>query len=187
MSIMLLNKEVNILAEFSFDYNKRIYGRDISKRLRMNQKTVSNILNKLEKENILKFSTEGKNKYYFLNKFNPEIKDIIKLVEINRKLRFLEKYKEARNLFLKLEERSTGILIIFGSYANYKSNEKSDLDVFVLGKIKDVNDLEKIYNIRINVVKADKFDINDNFIKEVIKNHIVLRGVEDFVSLIWQA
>ena len=36
-----------------------------------------------EKENILKYSLEGKNKYYYLNEFNPHIKEIIKLNGIN--------------------------------------------------------------------------------------------------------
>jgi len=188
MSSMVLNSgAMGILSEFSSDYNKKIYGREIARKLKMNQKTASNTLNRLEKAHILKFSTEGKNKYYFLNKFNPQIKEIIKLVEIDRKLRFLEKYKKIQELFDKLEKKTEGVLIVFGSYANFSANDKSDLDIFVLGKISDVGDLEEIYKIKINVVKSskEKFDKNDNFVKEIIKNHIILKGVEDFVKLIW--
>jgi len=102
MSNMILNKNlIKILEVFSEDYNKRIYGRDVAKKLKMNQKTVSNILNKLEKENILKFSIEGKNKYYYLNKFNSNIKEIVKLIEIQRKIEFLDRYKKFRELFCK--------------------------------------------------------------------------------------
>ncbi|MAH03412.1 hypothetical protein CMI39_01350, partial [Candidatus Pacearchaeota archaeon] len=69
---MLLNRnKLKILIEFSSDYNRKIYGRNISKKLRMNQKTVSNTLNRLETEHILKFTQEGKNKYYYLNEFYP--------------------------------------------------------------------------------------------------------------------
>src|SRR3989344_7692216 len=171
MSTMLLNNKTNeILMEFSSDYNRRIYGRDIAKKLKMNQKTASNILNKLEKENILKFSKEGKNKYYFLNKFNPQIKEIIKLIEINHKVKFLEKYKRLKELFDKLEQRTQGVLIVFGSYAGFSANEKSDLDIFVLGKITDTEDLEQIYNIKINLIKSnkEKFNKQDNFVKEII-------------------
>src|SRR3989338_3592137 len=74
VSNMLLNRnQLIVLSEFSQDYSKRVYGRDIAKKHKLNQKTVSNILLKLEKENILKFETQGKNKYYFLNRFNPNI------------------------------------------------------------------------------------------------------------------
>ena len=185
--MMLDNKVESILAEFSSDYNKKIYGREIARKLKMNQKTVSNLLNKLEKDNILKFSQEGKNKYYFLNKLNPKIKEIIKLIEINRKINFLEKYKKIRGIFEKLEERTRGILIIFGSYANFSSHEKSDIDVLIIGKVNELKDLEQIYELKINAVNVNKnkFDVDDSFIKEIIKNHIILRGIEDFVDLIW--
>ncbi len=84
-------------------------------------------------------------------------------------------------------ERSEGILIIFGSYANFSANEKSDLDVFVIGNIRDIEDLEEIYNVKINIVKSNKnkFDKKEHIIKEIIKNHIILKGVEGFVELIW--
>jgi predicted nucleotidyltransferase len=185
---MLLNKnKLKILGEFSVNYTRKIYGRDVAKKLRMNQKTVSNILNELEKEHILKFTREGKNKYYYLNEFYPYIKEIIQLIETQRKINFLEKHKKLKDLFLKLEKRAEGILVIFGSYANFSANEKSDLDVFITGNIKDIEDLEELYNIKINIVKSNKnkFDKKEHIIKEIIKNHIILKGIEDFVELIW--
>ena len=188
MSKMLLNEnKFRVLSEFSRDYAGKIYGRDISKKLQMNQKTVSNVLNELEKEHILKFTQEGKNKYYYLNQFYPYIKETIQLIEVQRKINFLEKYNKLKELFLKLEEQSEGILIVFGSYANFSANEKSDLDVFVIGNIKEVGDLEELYNIKINIIKTnkDKFSKKEHIIKEIIKNHIILKGVESFIELIW--
>src|SRR4030043_593162 len=122
MSNMILNdKTLDILEEFCLGYNKRIYGRQVANKLKMNQKTVSNLLNRLEKEGILKYSTEGKNKYYFLNMLNPQIKDIIKMIEIARKNKFIQKYSKLRELFYALEKRANGTLVIFGSYANFLS------------------------------------------------------------------
>jgi len=188
MSNMILNNNaLEILGGFSGDYHKRIYGRDIAKRLKINQKTVSNILNKLEKENVLKFSVEGKNKYYYLNNLNPSIKEIIKLIEINKKIKFIERYKKFRELYSQLELRTDGILAIFGSYSNFSANENSDLDILIIGKHQEVKDLEKLYSLKLNIVKIDrkKFDKGDILIKEVIKNHVVLKGLEEFISLAW--
>ncbi len=185
---MILNVVIEeILEEFLSDYDKRIYGRSISKKLKRNQKTISNTLKRLEKENILKFSQEGKNKYYFLNKFNQNLIEIIKLIEITRKLRFLSRYKKFRELFNKLEQKTQGILIIFGSYAKGTANDRSDMDLFVVGKIKEVEDLENTYNIKINLIKSDKykFDKKEHIIEEIIKNHVILKGVEEFIDLIW--
>ncbi len=185
---MLLNKnELFILGEFASDYHRRIYGREAAKKLKLNQKTVSNILKKLEKENIVKFSFEGRNKYYFLNEFNSYIKEIIKAIEISRKVKFLSEHSKIEGLFERLEQRTKGILVIFGSYAKNSATEKSDLDIFILGSILDVKELEELYKVKINVVqlKRAKFDKNDHLIKEVIKNHIILKGVEEFVELVW--
>jgi len=188
MSKMLLkDSSMAILAEFSSDYNRKIYGWEVARKLKMNQKTVSNVLNNLEKEHILKFSHEGRNKYYLLNRFNPEIKEVIKFIDIKRKIDFLEKNKKIRELFEKLEQKTKGILVIFGSYAKQINHENSDLDVFIIGQIDETEDLEKIYNIKINIIKSTrkKFNKNDIFIKEITKNHIILKGLEDFVELIW--
>jgi len=186
--MLLNNKELKILTEFTSDYNGRLYGSAIASKLNMNQKTVSNVLNKLEKQNILKFKQEGKNKYYFLNKLNPSTKEMIKLVEVNKRIVLFEKYKKLSPLFLEIEKRAKGITLIFGSYANFTNNEKSDLDVFSEGSILDVSDLETLYNIKINIVKSrkDKFKPNDLFLKEIISNHIILKGVEEFIETIWQ-
>ena len=188
MSIMLLNnKELNILGIFTSDYNSRHYGRKISEKLKINQKTVSNILNKLEKQHIIKFTQEGKNKYYFLNKLNPSVKEVVKLAEINKRIIFFEKYKKINPLFLEIEKRVIGIVIIFGSYANFTKNEDSDLDLFVIGNIQNIKDLESLYNIKINIVKSakNKFKSQDLFSREIIKNHIILKGIEEFIDLIW--
>ncbi len=188
MSNMILNtKKLKVLKDFSTDYNKKIYGRDIARILKMNQKTISNILNELEKEHIIKFKKEGKNKYYYLNKFYPYIREVIHLIETQRKIDFLNRYSKLREFFLELEKRTSGVLVIFGSYANFSANEKSDLDIFVMGKIKDSHDLEELYNIKINIVKStkSKFNTKETIVKEIIKNHIILKGVEDFIELIW--
>lgn len=189
MSNMIFNKNyIKILEFFSDDYNKWVYGRDIAIKLKMNQKTVSNILNKLEKDNILKFSKEGKNKYYYLNKFNSNIREVIKLIEIQRKIEFLNKYKNIKDLFDKLYEKTDGVLIVFGSYANFSSNEKSDLDISIIGKIEDIKDLEELYNIKINIINISikNFNKEDTIIKEIIKKHIILKREDEFIRLLWQ-
>ncbi len=185
--MLLNNKELKILAEFTSDYNSKYYGSAIASKLNMNQKTVSNVLNKLEKQHIIKYKEEGRNKYYFLNKLNPSTKEMIKLVEVNKRIVLFEKYKKLSSLFSEIEKRAKGITIIFGSYANFTKNEKSDLDVFVIGSVADISDLETLYNIKINIVKStiDKFKSNNLFLKEIINNHILLKGVEEFIELIW--
>lgn len=187
MNKMLLNKNMKlILNELIRGKNGRIYGREIAKRYKLNQKTVANTLNRLEKEGILKYKTEGKNKYYFLNDFNPLIKEIVRIIEIEKKADFLKKHKSIVNLIRKIEQKSEGIVVLFGSYARGNEKKDSDLDLLLIGKA-DLEDLEKSYNKKLNVIKStkEKFDGESPFIREVLKNHIVLKGVEEFVNLAW--
>ena len=88
--MLLNNKELIILEQFGGDYNKQAYGRQIAKKLNLNQKTVSNILQGLEKGNILKFTKQGKNKLYFLNRNNNLWRDTVKLIELGKKIKFLK-------------------------------------------------------------------------------------------------
>ena len=86
-----------------------------------------------------------------------------------------------------MEKRCDGILIIFGSYAKGTNTEKSDIDIFVMGEIEEIRDLENLYNIEINLIKSsrNKFDKNENIIKEIIENHIILKGIGEFIELTW--
>lgn len=185
---MLLNiNALKVLEEFCLDYDKKIYGRQIALKNKMNQKTVANALNSLEKQGILKYSTEGRNKYYSLNKRNPETKEIIKITEIARKNKFIEHHNKLKALFEELEKRTKGILIVFGSYSNFTDKSDSDLDILNIDGSLDIEDIKDKYKVKINPVKIElkKFNKEEVFIKEIIKNHIILKGVEDFVDLIW--
>ena len=185
---MLLNKQEKIIMnEFVKDKNNSIYGRAIAEKYNLNQKTVSNILKNFEKKDILKFKTEGKNKYYFLNINNPCLKEVLKLIEINKKIDFITKHVKFERLFKNLEQKTMGSLIVFGSYAKGIEKRNSDLDILVIGKIKEVREIEESFGLEINVIemKKDKFNLNENFIKEVMENHIVLKGVEEFINLAW--
>ena len=82
--------------------------------------------------------------------------------------------------------QSKGILIIFGSYAKNLQKKDSDLDLLIIGNYneKNIKELEKIYNLEINIKKYDLsiFKKPDHLFNEVIKDHILIKGGEDFVE-----
>lgn len=187
MNNMLLNKNSKIvLNELIKQKNSRVYGREIAKRYKLNQKTIANTLNKLEKNDILKYKIEGKNKYYFLNSFNPLIKELVQTIEVEKKADFLKSHKSIAEFIRKIEQKSEGIVVLFGSYARGTADKESDLDLLIIGK-SNLEDLEKSFGKKLNVVKStkEKFDMNNPFIQEVLGNHIVLKGAEEFINLIW--
>ncbi len=181
---MLLNTQIQILEEFLTDYNKRLTGSFIAKKKQLNQKTVSNYLNKLEKEHILKSRTEGKNKLYFLNIDNKEIlKNFIIAVEHLRTISFYKKHVLIKEISEKIQPLIKGIALIFGSYAKDTQKKDSDLDILIIGKCneEEIDGISQTYNLQISLKIYSRLK-KDILTKEAIKNHIILKNSEQLVE-----
>lgn len=181
---MLLNNQLKILEEFLRDFDIKLTGSFIAKKRGLNQKTVANYLNKLEKETILKSKTEGKNKLYSLSLDNKEIiKHFIIAVEHLRTINFYKKHILIKEIAEKIQNHIKGIAVIFGSYVKNTQKRDSDLDILIIGKCneKEINNISKTYKVEINLKVYPKLE-KDILTKEVIKNHIIINNVEQFTG-----
>ena len=61
--------------------------------------------------------------------------------------------------------------------------DDSDIDVFVETQRKDLKKALESINTRLSV-KIGTFDMKSLLIKEIVKNHIILKGVEDYYNRI---
>ena len=184
MSKMLLN--LRIIEEFLGDYSVKKTGSSIAKKRKLNQKTVANYLLRLEKEHVFKSRTEGKNKLYFFNLNDREIvKHFIIAMEHLRTAEFFKKNILVKEISEKIVPYIKGIALIFGSYAKSCQKEDSDLDILVIGKVKEVeiDRISRMYNKEINL-KIYPVLKKDILTKEAIKNHIIIKGVETYYELI---
>lgn len=153
--------------------------RSIAKKLNMPHSTVLRTLNYLLKEKVLDFRVEGKNKIFFIKKgllsklyvFNAERYKLVKL---------LKNYEELEVIVNELLKKSDArIIILFGSYAKFTAKPDSDIDIYVATlNPKAKNALASVHS-KLSI-KIGPLDINSLLIKEIIKNHIILRGVEEF-------
>src|SRR3989338_7251801 len=126
---MLLNHQIKIFEEFLRDFNSELTGSFIAKKKGLNQKTVSNYLNRLEKEAILKSKTQGKNKLYSLNLNNKEtVKNFIIAAEHIRTVNFYKRNILIKEIAEKMQNLIMGTAVIFGSYAKITQKQDSDLD-----------------------------------------------------------
>lgn len=91
-------------------------------------------------------------------------------------------------------------LMVFGSYAEKKQNEKSDLDIAILinsKEIKIVGYIEKvvrkeIINIDYHIITKDDFKEmllreEENLGKEIFKKHLIIWGNDQYYELIREA
>ncbi len=153
--------------------------RGIADKLRESHSTVLRKLNKLKKENIVDFRKQGKNKIFFLRK-NLFARDYILHSEINKLDKLLKKNKWLEVVFNEvLDKTNSEMVVLFGSYAKESAKSDSDIDIYIETKNKNLKkEIENIHS-KINV-KIGLFDKNSLLIKEIIKNHVILRGFERF-------
>ena len=83
---MIHNKYFDIIRQFLGDYNREIYGRELIGKVRLSQKGIALSLEELERKSILKSRKHGTLKYYRLNIGYSEIRGIIAIAELMRKI-----------------------------------------------------------------------------------------------------
>jgi len=114
---------------------------------------------------------------------------LILKAEIYRTLNFLNVYPVFKS-FLKEIKPVNFMIIVFGSFAEFKATESSDLDILV------VSDKEIELPFHLVPYELHKIDLSENeffnalkegetLIREIISNHIILCNHSYFVDLIW--
>lgn len=155
--------------------------RRISKELGVPHTTIIRKLRNLSDANAIDFREEGKNKVYFLED-TLEARTCIISAEVYRFARTLDSYPRLRAVFNSvIRDDRIRLAILFGSYARGAPTFRSDIDVFVETEDRQVKlDLEKIQS-RVSV-KIGPFDRSKDLVKEIEKNHVIIKGFEDYVS-----
>lgn len=153
--------------------------RGIAKQLNESHSTVLRKLNRLAKDNVVDYKKEGRNKVFFLRK-NLQAKNYIFNAERYKMIRLLKKYPEMGIIIDDLLKRcKENLIILFGSYAKFAASQESDIDIYVETADKKVKKELESVNFKIKV-KIGSFDTKSDLIKEIIKNHVILRGAEEF-------
>ena len=156
---------------------KENYIRGLAKELKTNQTTIARKLKELFRENVVDYKKEGKNKIYFLKK-SLETFQIILILENYKLIELLEKYPYLRRIIQTIKQnKKIKLAIIFGSYTRGLATRKSDIDIFIETRNKKVKKEIENLNSRISV-KIGNFNKENLLIKEIIKNHIIIKGVE---------
>ncbi len=153
--------------------------RAIAKLLDASHSTVSRTLARLLQENVLDFKTEGKNKVFFIKK-NLQAKNYVFNAERYKLIRLLKQYPELGIIIEDvLKNCDATMILLFGSCAKGTAKKDSDIDIYVETAERKIKDKIDALHSKISV-KIGSFDTRDQLIKEIVKNHIILKGVDDF-------
>jgi len=159
--------------------NKKYHVRGLAQALNESHSTILRKLNTLYEQNVIDYKKEGKNKIIFL-KNNIISKNYILQTEIYKSNSLIEKYPELmiiiENILKKTDEK---LIVIFGSYAKFNAKQNSDIDIFI--ETKNIKIKKIVENIHSKIsVKIGIFDLKSNLIQEIVKNHVIIRGFEEF-------
>ena len=153
--------------------------RDISIALDASHSTVMRRLNMLASENALDYRTEGKNKVFSIKK-NLEGRNYVYNAERYKLSKVIKKYPALAVIIEDaLKKTDARLIILFGSYAKFSAKEDSDIDVYIETNGKKAKEAVESVNSMIRVKTGD-FNLESLLIKEIVKNHVIIRGVEDF-------
>ncbi len=168
-----------VLEFFLKNPSKEIHIRKLSRELEISPGSAKTYCNLLKKENILNEKKQANLKLFQLNNENYLSKEF-------KKAYHLVYFKE---LGIEKIIKNEVSLAIYGSYASGEFDEKSDLDILVIGENRDINDkklmaLKNKINkeIQLTVIPYYKWETmkkkSEPFSKTVLKNHILIKGAE---------
>ena len=157
--------------------------RGLAKDLNTSHTTVLRKVNDLLEESVLDFRIVGKNKSFFLKK-TLKTKNYVIMCEAYKTNRFLSVHPEIGiNIKDLLSKVDSNLILLFGSYAKGLEKKGSDVDVFI--ESKDMNIKKVVQDISNKIsLKIGSFDVNNLVVKEIIKDHVILKGFEVFYEKI---
>lgn len=193
---MLSATELRVLELLLSNATKEYTILEIAKQLKIPYPQAHRNVKSLVKKRLVTSTTKAKANLIRIN--ITEVRNEYILAELSRKKKALKRYKDLRVVESYLERIPAlqYICIIFGSYAKGTAKRESDIDVlFVIPKEYNYGDFEKIVK---HAIMSSKVDINIileeslhemwsnplklNIGNEVLKEHIILKGVEAFLE-----
>jgi len=153
--------------------------RGLAKSLNTNHMAMVRKIKELSNANVVDYTLKGKNKVYSLKK-NIETRMHVFMAENYKLLKILKKYPYLRGVIEKIQKnKEAKLAILFGSHTKEIARSDSYIDIYIEttnNKLK--KEIEKI-STKISL-KIGKYDKSNFLIKEIDKNHAIIKGIEKY-------
>lgn len=171
-----IKEEIFILLQKS-----KMHQRELERVLGINQTNIRRALIKMEKENLVDKKSIGKSKIYFI-KDTLEARIFAMISENYKLMKIIDKPEIKKIVSELLKNKKIKMAVLFGSYAKNLAHKRSDIDIYIETNDQKIKKEVESINSRISV-KIGKFDKNNFLIKEIIDNHIIIKGVERYYEI----
>jgi len=178
-----IKEEIFILLKKS-----ELHQRELGRILGTNQTNIRRALLSLEKANLVDKKEIGRSKNYFIKDsleaiIYEKIVENYKLLKIIKEQKIRKIFKEIQNKMSTKELSPKLIIILFGSYSKNIKSQNGDIDIYIDSDSKKDKRLIEEISDEIHVVQG-KFNKENNLLREIRKDHIVLNNLEGFLNLI---
>ena len=181
-------KIINYLGKKS---HKHFTMHELSKLLKIPYASFYRTIQKMKE--LLVIETMGRAKIIKLNLKSKIIKSYLAIASEGEKREYLQKHPIIRKI--TNETKTNDIVVLFGSYAENKHTEKSDIDLLIInnkgGKSISFSKYEMLFKKKINAIFVIKKEFQlmlkekeENVGKQVLKNHVVLKNSEKFWEVV---
>lgn len=200
MDLKLIELKLKIVDLLARNNQKKFTINQISRQLAKPYSLVNRAVHSLTKENILSGSWLGHSKSLEINLKIEETLALILMNELVKRQDFLKR-NEIRLLIAELESKAKEIykgsllsIVVFGSYAKGTENKESDIDIlFIVKRKKNIGKiLKEIYaqfEKNISIIQLTENDMknkkNKPFMDEVLKSHLIMFGVNEFMKEVY--
>ena len=159
--------------------NNSCHIRGLAKKLNTNHMCIARKVKELAKENVVDYNKEGKNKTYFLKK-SIEARNYALLTENYKLNKLLKCYPDLRKIIENIQkDKRIGMAVLYGSYAKGIANHSSDIDIYIDTTNQKIKEELSLIDTRLSI-KIGRYDKYNLLIKEIKKNHVILKGVEQY-------
>ena len=168
------------ILEYFLKYpTEKTYLKELAKKLQISPRSVKIYCDLFDKKGIIKREIKGNMHIFSTNNDNFRVREM-------KRTYFLNLLGEM-NIENIAEDCAS--IAIYGSYASGNYDEKSDIDILIIGNEKNVKrelvvdimkKIDKEFQLNvISIIKWEKLKKdNDHFVKNIIRNHILIKGVE---------
>ncbi|MCD6227372.1 nucleotidyltransferase domain-containing protein [Candidatus Micrarchaeota archaeon] len=179
LSIFDKNAGFKILKYFLLHPSKEIHLKEIARKTKTSPGSVKTYCDKFKKKKIITSEKKGNLRIIKLNNDNPLVKQLKKTLILSM---LFDKGIE------KISKNEIS-LVVYGSCASGEFDERSDLDILIIGSKKNVNykelsRIEKELGVEIQLTVIPYYEWEkrkkqgDGFVFEILKNYILIKGAK---------
>ena len=178
----MLHMEQNLTFEvIEVLLRQPLHAREVASRLKINHMTVLRRIRELVSDNVLDVRSEGRNKVYIIKK-TVEARNTVLMAELYKLTKLVNNYPDLRRIVQQIQQNGrVKLAILFGSYAKGDAKKTSDIDIFIETQSRKLRDEIGRIDSKLSV-KVGPYDRESTLIKEIEKDHVIIKGAEDFFA-----